>query len=369
MSGIFIGLISGTSADGIDAVLMESAPTPRITATHFSPYPDAVRERVLKLSTGHHSGDPVDEFGGLDVELGELFAAAALALLEESGTPASKVRAIGSHGQTVRHRPRARHPFTLQIADPNVIAARTGIAVAADFRRRDVALGGQGAPLLPAFHKVAFAHADEERVVANIGGIANITLLPPQGEVLGFDTGPGNVLMDLWSREHLGAAYDEDGDFAAGGKMDEGLLATLLKDPYFAAPPPKSTGPEHFNHGWLMAGLNGRKLEPADVAATLSELSARSIAEAVLRHAPMTRKVYVCGGGAHNSHLMQRLASRLAGTEVASTETLGIHPDWVEAAGFAWLAQQTLEGLPGNLPSVTGAGKSTVLGAIYPAGK
>src|SRR5579859_3173088 len=369
MSGLFIGLISGTSADGIDAVLMESAPALRITATHFSPYPDPVRERVLKLSTGHHSGDPVDEFGGLDVELGELFAAAALALLEESGTPASKVRAIGSHGQTVRHRPRARHPFTLQIADPNLIAARTGIAVVADFRRRDVALGGQGAPLLPAFHRVAFADSSEERVVANIGGIANITLLPPKGDVRGFDTGPGNVLMDLWSREHLDAAYDKDGDFAASGKVDAELLATCLQDAYFAAPPPKSTGPELFTQAWLTAALGARTLVPADVAATLAELTARSIAAEVGRHAPAARKVYVCGGGAHNGHLMKRLAAALPRATVASTEALGIHPDWVEAAGFAWLAQQTLEGLPGNLPSVTGAGKSTVLGAIYPANK
>ena len=367
MSGLFIGLISGTSADGIDAVLMEFTPAPRIVATHFSPYPEPVRERVLKLSTGRYAGDPVDELGGLDVELGELFAAAALALLHQSRVPASQVRAIGSHGQTVRHRPRARHPFTLQIADPNVIAARTGIAVVADFRRRDVALGGQGAPLLPAFHQVAFAGPSEERVVANIGGIANITLLPPRGEVRGFDTGPGNVLMDLWSREHLGTPYDKDGDFAAGGRVDEALLTALLADPYFATPPPKSTGPEHFNQAWLTAALGGRMPAAADVAATLSELSARSIAAAVQHHAPATRTLYVCGGGAHNGHLMGRLAACLPRAEVMSTEALGIHPDWVEAAGFAWLARQTLEGLPGNLPSVTGAGKHTVLGAIYPA--
>ena len=369
MSGLFIGLISGTSADGIDAVLMESTPAPRITATHFSPYPEPVRERVLKLLGSQYAGDAVDELGGLDVELGELFAAAVLALLEESGTPAARVRAIGSHGQTVRHRPRAHHPFTLQIADPNVIAARTGIAVAADFRRRDVALGGQGAPLLPAFHRVAFSHPGEARVVANVGGIANITLLPHAGEVRGFDTGPGNVLMDLWSREQLGAAYDKDGDFAAGGEPDEELLAACLKDPYFSAPPPKSTGPEHFTRAWLAAALGGRKLAPADVAATLAELTACSIAAEVERHAPAARKLYVCGGGAHNSHLMKRLAAAMPKAEVASTEVLGIHPDWVEAAGFAWLAQQTLEGLPGNLPSVTGAGKSTVLGAVYPANK
>jgi len=369
MTGLFIGLISGTSADGIDAVLMDFAPAPRITATHFSSYPDTVRQRVLQLSAGRHTGDPIDELGGLDVELGELFAAAALALLEQSGTPASRVRAIGSHGQTVRHRPRARHPFTLQIADPNVIAARTGITVAADFRRRDVALGGQGAPLLPAFHRVAFAAPAEERVVANIGGISNITLLPPGGEVRGFDTGPGNVFMDLWSREHLGTPFDKNGDFAAGGKVDETLLAALLADGYYAAPPPKSTGPEHFNRGMLDAALTGRRVAPADVAATLAQLTARSIADAVRKHSPAARMLYVCGGGAHNLHLMTRLAGCLPGVNVASTEALGIHPDWVEAAGFAWLARETLEARPGNLPSVTGAGKSTVLGAIYPSGK
>ncbi|HEU5398777.1 MAG TPA: anhydro-N-acetylmuramic acid kinase [Gammaproteobacteria bacterium] len=369
MSGACIGLISGTSADGIDAVLMEFGPAPRITATHFSPYPEPVRERVLKLASGRHAQDPVEEFGGLDVELAELFAAAALALLEESGTQAAAVRAIGSHGQTVRHRPRARHPFTLQIADPNVIAARTGITVVADFRRRDVALGGQGAPLLPAFHRVAFSHPTEERVVANIGGIANLTLLAPGAEVRGFDTGPGNVLMDLWSREHLGTAYDKDGDFAASGRVDAVLLETLLRDPYFAAAPPKSTGPEHFNQTWLKAAIGSRQLETKDVAATLCELTARSIADTALKHANRVRALYVCGGGAHNVQLMTRLAACMPEASVQSTEALGIHPDWVEAAGFAWLAHQTLEGKPGNLPSVTGAGKSTVLGAIYPSGK
>ena len=369
MSDACVGLISGTSADGIDAVLLEFAPAPRITATHFSPYPVSVRERVLKLAAGSYTADAMDELGGLDVELAELFAAAALALLEQSRTQLSAVRAIGSHGQTVRHRPRARHPFTLQIADPNVIAARTGITVVADFRRRDVALGGQGAPLLPAFHRVAFANPGEARIVANIGGIANLTLLPPSGEVQGFDTGPGNVLMDLLSREHLGKPYDKDGMFAASGRVDDALLSAMLRDPYFSTPPPKSTGPEYFNHAWLQAALGPRQLEPHDVAATVCELTARSIAEAAVHHSDRVSAVYVCGGGAHNGHLMARLAAQLPQARVDSTEALGIHPDWVEAAGFAWLAHQTLEGLPGNLPSVTGAGRATVLGAIYPAGK
>src|SRR5579872_2287884 len=239
--------MSGTSADGIDAVLMEFAPAPRILATHFTAYPESVRTKVQRLAAGHHQVDPIDELGGLDSELGQLFTAAALALMEGSPVPREQIRAIGSHGQTVRHRPRAMHPFTLQIADPNIIAARTGLTVVADFRRRDVALGGQGAPLLPAFHRVAFADEGEDRVVINIGGIANITLLPAGGTVSGFDTGPGNVLLDHWSREHLGQPYDRDGDFAAGGTPQPELLKALLADGYFSEPPPKSTGPEHFS--------------------------------------------------------------------------------------------------------------------------
>jgi anhydro-N-acetylmuramic acid kinase len=276
------------------------------------------------------------------------------------------VRAVGSHGQTVRHRPRGTHPFTLQIGDANVIAARTGIAVVADFRRRDVALGGQGAPLLPAFHKAAFGDASEERIVVNIGGVANLTLLPAKGEVRGFDTGPGNVLLDHWSREHLHEPYDAEGSFAAGGRVDEALLTHLLADPYFAAPPPKSTGPEHFNGPWLEGALGATRRKPEDVAATLAELTARSIADATKRQAPGVARVFACGGGAHNKHLMARLAALLPGATLASTTSLGIDPDWVEAAGFAWLARETLQRRPGNLPSVTGAAQYSVLGAIYP---
>ncbi|MGE5624692.1 MAG: anhydro-N-acetylmuramic acid kinase [Bacillota bacterium] len=367
MSELFVGLMSGTSADGIDAVLMAFDSAPRLLATHFTPYAESVRERVRRISAGRHDGDPLDELGSLDTELGELFAAAALALLEESKTPKEKVRAVGSHGQTVRHRPRSKHPFTAQIADPNVIAARLGLTVVADFRRRDVALGGQGAPLLPAFHQAAFGQGSEARVVANVGGIANITLLPSRGEVRGFDTGPGNGLMDLVSREQLGNPHDEDGRAAARGKVDDVLLAALLQDGYFTRKPPKSTGPEQFNKAWLESGLAGRKLKTEDLLATLSELTARSIAEAVHAEAPEAKQVYVCGGGAHNAHLMARLAAQLPEAKVQSTAALGLHPDWVEAAGFAWLAHRTLQSLPGNLPSVTGAARSTVLGAIYPA--
>lgn len=367
MSEYFIGLMSGTSADGIDAVLMEFTPAPRILATHFTAYPESVRAKVQRLAAGRHQVDAVDELGGLDSELGQLFAAAALALMDGAKVARTKIRAIGSHGQTVRHRPRAAHPFSLQIADPNIIAARTGLTVVGDFRRRDVALGGQGAPLLPAFHRVAFADQSEDRVVANIGGIANITLLPAGGTVSGFDTGPGNVLLDHWSREHLGQPYDRDGDFAAGGKLQPELLKALLADGYFSEPPPKSTGPEHFNPAWLAQALGDKPLPAADVAATLTELTAHSIAACVLRQAPAAHKLFVCGGGVHNDELMRRLAANLPKAKVESTEVLGVHPDWVEAAGFAWLARETLAGRPGNLPSVTGAAQASVVGAIYPA--
>jgi anhydro-N-acetylmuramic acid kinase len=367
MGEYFVGLMSGTSADGIDAVLMEFAPAPRVLATHFTAYPDSVRHKVLQLAAARYQEDAVDELGGLDAELGQLFAAAALALLDNIPVARAQVRAIGSHGQTVRHRPRASHPFTLQIADPNIIAARTGLTVVADFRRRDVALGGQGAPLLPAFHRVAFADAAEDRVVVNIGGIANITLLPAAGNVRGFDTGPGNVLLDHWSREHLGQPYDRDGDFAAHGQMQRSLLMRLLADGYFSEPPPKSTGPEHFNPAWLAQALGAGKPKPEDVAATLAELTAHTIAASVLQQAPAVRRVFVCGGGVHNREIMKRLAAKLPQAKLESTAALGVDPDWVEAAGFAWLARETLKGCAGNLPSVTGAAKATVLGAIYPA--
>ena len=367
MSELFIGLMSGTSADGIDAVLMEFDPAPRVLASHYSTYPDSVKQHVRRVSAGQHAGDPLDETGTLDGELGELFGAAVLALLEHSKTDARRVRAIGSHGQTIRHRPRQAHPFTTQIADPNIIAARTGIAVVADFRRRDMALGGQGAPLLPAFHQEAFSSAGEDRLVVNTGGIANITLLPAKGEVRGFDTGPANVLMDVVSREELKQPFDSAGKVAATGKVDAPLLAAMLTEPYFAAPAPKSTGPELFNRAWLDQKLAGRKLMTADLLATLAELTAQSVAEAAARHMHGVKQVYVCGGGAHNTHLMARFATHFPGAQVESTAALGIDPDWVEAAGFAWLAYRTIYGQPGNLPSVTGAGKLAVLGAIYSA--
>jgi len=367
MADRYIGLMSGTSADGIDVVLMEFDPKPRLLASHYSTYPDSVKERTRRIMLGKHTGDPLDEAGSLDSELGELFGAAVLALLEESKTDPKSVHAVGSHGQTIRHRPRQSHPFTTQIADPNIIAARTGISVVADFRRRDIALGGQGAPLLPAFHKVVFGSDSEDRLVLNLGGIANITLLPAKGEVRGFDTGPANVLMDMVSRDELRQPFDAGGKTAAQGQVDTALLASMLQEPYFRMPSPKSTGPELFNRQWLDQHLAGRKLAAKDLLATLAELTARTVAEAALQRSSGIRHVYVCGGGANNAHLLMRLEAQLPGATVESTAALGIDPAWVEAAGFAWLAYRTINHQPGNLPAVTGAGKYTVLGAIYPA--
>lgn len=366
MSELFIGLMSGTSSDGIDAALVEFQPAPRLCGTHFAAYPESLRAQLLDFASGRYRGDPVDELGALDTQLGEAFAAAALALIREARISASNIRAIGSHGQTVRHRPGSSHPFTLQIADPNIIAARTGIATVADFRRRDLALGGEGAPLMPAFHRAAFGDSREFRALVNIGGIANVSLLAPDGGVSGFDTGPGNVLLDFWSRERFGKPCDENGALAAGGRMQAELLEKLLDDDYFRRPPPKSTGREHFSPAWLMAKLNDAKLSDADVLASLTELTATSIGQAIRVSAPSTARVFLCGGGAHNRHLVARLASQLPGIPVLTTEALGLHPDWVEAAGFAWLARETLAGRPGNLPAVTGARQPTVLGAIYP---
>ena len=364
----FIGLISGTSSDGVDAALMEFVPAPRLLASHFLAYADTLRAELLEFAGGRYRGDAVDQLGRLDHELGELFAQAALNLLQQAGLSGTAIRAIGSHGQTVRHRPGGSDPFTLQIADPNIIAARTGVTTVADFRRRDLALGGEGAPLVPAFHRAAFADRNETRAVVNIGGIANLTLLPARdGTISGFDTGPGNLLMDLWSREHLQAPHDEGGALAASGKVSKALMAELLSDAYFRRPPPKSTGREHFNRAWLQPKLAHPALPAADVMATLCELTARSVADAVIGCTPRVEQVLLCGGGTHNLTLVRRLSTLLPDCKLATTTDRGVPPDWVEAAAFAWLARETLAGRPGNLLAVTGARASAILGGIYPA--
>jgi anhydro-N-acetylmuramic acid kinase len=364
-SALYLGLISGTSADGVDVALVsfeQDLPQLRAALTH--PWPDALRERVLALAQDLTAFN-LDTYGQLDVAVGRHFAEAAQALLDASGTAAGAVRAIGSHGQTVRHRPTGAMPFTLQIGDPTVIAETCGIDVAADFRRADVAAGGQGAPLLPAVHAMLLGEPGQTRVVLNLGGIANITVLGSDGRVLGFDTGPANGLLDAWCQEQRGQAFDRDGAFAASGEVDGPLLEALLADPYFSLAPPKSTGREHFHLAWLLRQPRVALLAPADVQATLLELTAHTIADAIEAHAPAATDVLVCGGGVHNSRLMQRLAEWLAPCRVVSTAAHGIDPDYLEATAFAWLARQRVMGLPGNLPAVTGARGRRVLGALY----
>ena len=357
--------------DAIDAALAEIGPAGfRMLAARNVALPAPLVARLRRLAIPgtrpEPETDPIDELGELDGLVGELFAEAALGLLEASGVAHSSVRAIGSHGQTLRHRPRTTRPFTLQIGDPNIIAARTGIPVVADFRRRDMALGGQGAPLVPAFHAAVFAAPAERRAVLNLGGVANLTLLEPGQPVTGFDTGPANGLMDAWTRRHLGRPFDEDGAWGATGRVSAPLLAALLAHPFLALAPPKSTGPEDFTPAWL-DGLVARAGEaaPEDVQATLCEFTAASIAEALAAAPP--QRLIICGGGVHNRQLVARLGARLPRARIESSAAHGVDPDHVEAAAFAWLAARTLAGLDGNVPSVTGAARPAVLGATWPA--
>ena len=364
---LYFGLISGTSADGIDAALVRFAPKLEVIAARTSACPDDLRARIVSLAR-NDAAIALDDLGHLDVEIGACFADAALALLREANVVPNTITALGSHGQTVCHRPSGPLPFTLQLGDPNVIAERTGIVTVADFRRADVAAGGQGAPLLPALHAAVLADPATPRAILNLGGIANLTLLVPGKPVLGFDTGPANCLMDAWSLRVRGTPRDEGGAWARSGRVDAGLLQRLMDDPYFALPPPKSTGREYFNLDWLDARLPGN-LAPEDVQATLLQLSAHSIAVALRNGAPEIREVYACGGGVHNGALMDALRAALPGVKVDTSAALGLDPDFVEAVGFAWLARARLENVPGNLPSVTGARGPRVLGAVYAASR
>lgn len=362
-----IGLISGTSADGIDAAILRLAPHLEVVTARTTPYSPAIRDTVLRISQADAQLD-LDAFGALDTAIGEAFAAAALALIADVGIAPSEVRVIGSHGQTLRHRPRPPHSFSLQIGDPNVIAERTGIDVVADFRRRDVAAGGEGAPLMPAFHAAVLGDASEHRAVLNLGGIGNLTLLPTDGPVRGFDTGPANGLMDAWCLEHTGATFDRDGAWGDSGHIIEGLLGRCLSEPWLALPPPKSSGRDQFHLGWLRERLMGDE-RAEDVQATLAEMTARSVADALRRTQPDTQRLIACGGGVHNRLLMRRVGAALPGVIVESSSAHGIDPDAVEAAGFAWLAWQTLERLPGNRPEVTGAAGPRILGVFVPGAR
>ncbi len=360
---LFIGLMSGTSLDGVDAALVEfTAPIPTLIESTYLPFPAALRAELHALQAP--APNELDRAARAANELARLYADASLALLGQAGIPPAAIRACGCHGQTIRHRPDAG--YTLQIGNPALLAERTGMCVIADFRSRDVAAGGQGAPLVPAFHAAAFGAKGKHRVIANIGGIANLSDLPPSGAVTGFDTGPGNVFLDMWIQRHLGEAHDSNGAWAHSGTVLAEVLAAMLAEPYFARRPPKSFGRDLFNTAWLEK-FPLQPAAPRDVQATLAELSARSIAAGVDRYCAQADELYVCGGGAHNLDLLERLRRNLPGCRIDTTAALGIEPDWVEAIAFAWLAKQTLDGRPANLPAVTGASGERVLGAIYPA--
>jgi anhydro-N-acetylmuramic acid kinase len=379
---LFVGVLSGTSVDAVDVALVRFSPAVELLATLTLPYPAELRAELIALAVPGEN--EIDRLGSADVAVGRHFARAVNELLAAHPGARAAVRAVGSHGQTVRHRPRATVPFTLQIGDPNVIAAETRLPVVGDFRRKDMALGGQGAPLVPAFHEAVFRHAGEARAVVNIGGIANLTALPadPAEPAQGFDTGPGNTLLDAWCRQQLGTAMDRDGAFAALGRIDAALLAEFLADDFFARHAPKSTGPEHFSPAWLDSHL-AREREsrsdadkksgpaasphaPADVQATLVALTAQSIADAVVRTLGCEDVgVFVCGGGARNPVLMRALQARLPGCSVDTTAVLGVDPAWVEALAFAWLASRRIRGETGNCTAVTGATRPAVLGGVW----
>lgn len=361
----YIGLISGTSVDGVDCALVQfTDELPTVVATCFLPAEPALRDKILFLCKG--TGIDLRLYGQVDVEIGRVFAQAVATLLQQTGLAPGAITAIGSHGQTVFHDPAAEFPFTLQLGDPNTIAQLTGITTVADFRRRDMAAGGEGAPLAPLLHRNCFRSDSSNRVIVNIGGISNITVLEKSGSCIAFDTGPGNVFLDYWVEKNTGKTYDEDGAWAATGHVDPALMALLRDDPYFAAPPPKSTGRELFNAAWLETKLAALDTAPpaATVQASLLELTAETITRAI-QESTAADEIYICGGGAHNSALMARLQALSGTAKVASTSTIGVDPDWVEATAFAWMAKQTCEGKAIDTSALTGARQPIILGGIY----
>lgn len=364
-SDFYIGLISGTSVDGVDCALVQfDDDQPKLLATHSEAISPELKTDILQLCAGKDID--LAHYGNTDVAIGQLFAKAASAIIAKEGIKKSAVRAIGSHGQTVFHHPAGSTPFSLQIGDPNSIAQLTGITTVADFRRRDMAAGGQGAPLAPLLHRKCFQSASSDRVVLNVGGIANITVLNKDGTCLAFDTGPANVLMDYWIGKHKQQSYDKNGDWATRGNIIQPLLKLLMDEPYFSKAAPKSTGRELFNGPWLEAKLHqlGQEIAIADVQATLLRLTIDSIV-AEIRKTANPSEVYVCGGGAHNNAFMAGLQARMRDCNVVSTAKLGIDPDWVEAIAFAWMAKQTMEGRAIDTAPFTGAKQATILGGIY----
>lgn len=361
---LYLGLMSGTSLDGLDIALIEQNEKTTLLATHYLPMPEELRAELLTLCAP--GPDELARAAMAEQHWVRLAAQGIQTLLKQQELSPTSIRAIGSHGQTIRHEP--ARGFTIQIGNPALLAELTGISVVSDFRRRDVAAGGQGAPLVPAFHEALFGEQHSYRAVLNLGGFSNLSLLAPDQPVRGFDCGPGNVLMDAWIQRQRGDRYDRDGAWAASGKVQPDLLEALLGDPFFKTQGPKSTGRELFNLDWLDQHLGKRlRYAEADVQATLLELTAISITKALLSAQRETEELLVCGGGAHNRTLMTRLAALLPDCVVNSTQIHGVPADWVEAMAFAWLAHCCLEGIPANRPSVTGASGLRVLGAIYPA--
>ena len=375
--GLYIGLMSGTSLDGVDGVIADfESPSPRILGHASAPFAPELRAELLALNASGQ--DELHRAALAANALMRVYAQVVTSLLDHSGLTAAQVRAIGAHGQTVRHRPQAFDGtgYTIQLCQPALLAELTGIDVVADFRSRDVAAGGQGAPLAPFFHRAWFGQPGQALGLLNVGGIANLTVLHADGTQQGWDCGPGNALMDGWCQRHQGAAYDDQGAWAASGTASQALLAQLLAEPYFSAPPPKSTGRDLFHLAWLESHLTAHAasqpkgaapLAPVDVQATLADVTARSCADDMRRHAPGVTRLMVCGGGAFNTHLMRRLADLLPGVQVMSSDAAGLPPLQVEAAAFAWLARQAILREKLQLQSTTGARGARVLGGIYPA--
>ncbi|WP_144393141.1 anhydro-N-acetylmuramic acid kinase [Pleionea sediminis] len=371
MSELYIGLISGTSADGIDAVVLDfSNNQTKAVAEQTYPYPEQVREEVLSLSQPLLSkeGQRIDRQGHLDHHLGKLFAEAARNVCKTAEISMSEIVAIGSHGQTIRHRPQTQNPFSLQLADPNVIAWETQCVTIADFRRIDIAAGGQGAPLVPLFHQQMYQSEAANRVILNLGGIANITWLPKDGQqVIGFDTGPANALCDYWIEQHQNNDYDVEGAWARSGQTSTELLKHMLADPYFQLPAPKSTGREYFDAQWLQQKLKGADpLPPEDVQSTLAELSAQSIARHINKLPGPCEELLVCGGGIHNHYLIERIEAALNGDiPVNPLNQGGLNSDFVEAATFAWLARERISNRRVDYRSITGSNSPLLMGAVY----